>query len=417
MSDSLTRLVMLLGIVIFDIVLYLLLIRSFPALRTTKWRYLSWIYLILCLAVFLCFCFLDWIFMDIKLQSNRSIVAFIIFNLAVKLLMFIFLILDNGLKFVQNIYQKWKPTITSNQIEPSAGPRISRKQFIVKATLLTASVPLLIKGFNIINRAYDYQVRRVRIPLPNLPKAFHGLKIGQISDIHAGSYDQQSEVVGGVDLLLQERPDVVFFTGDLVNRTAKEVHDYFGIFQKVKAPLGVYSVLGNHDYGDYAKWPSLEAKQQDFQLMLAAHQELGWNLLRNENQIITRNGESLAIMGVENWGIKRFSKYGKINDAYTGTEEAAIRLLLSHDPSHWEAQVLDYPDIDVTFSGHTHGFQFGLEAGNFRWSPSQYLYKQWAGLYQNGSQYIYVNRGYGYIGLPGRVGITPEITVVELVRS
>ena len=151
--------------------------------------------------------------------------------------------------------------------------------------------------------------------------------------------------------------------------------------------------------------------------MLAAHGELGWELLRNENRIFTGNGESLAILGVENWGIKRFSKYGKIEDAYKGTEEASARLLLSHDPSHWEAKVLDYEDIDVTFSGHTHGFQFGVEIGDFRWSPSQYLYKQWAGLYQKGSQYIYVNRGYGFIGLPGRFGIPPEITVIELVRG
>jgi predicted MPP superfamily phosphohydrolase len=417
MSDILTKLIMLLCIVIFDAVLYFLLIRSFPALKTKRLRYISWIYLAISLFVFLCFWFLDWLFMEIKLQANRSIVAFIIFNLGVKLMLFVFLVLDNGLILVQSVYYKWRRAQDNHKIEASAGPGISRKQFLVKATLMSASVPLLIKGFNIINQAYNYQVRRVRVTLPNLPKAFHGLKIGQISDIHSGSYDKDSAVGGGVELLMQERADLIFFTGDLVNRTTDEVHDYFKVFQKVRAPLGVYSVLGNHDYGDYASWPSAQAKQQDFQNMLAAHQELGWTLLRNQNQLIREGGETLAILGVENWGVKRFSKYGKIEDAYAGTEEAASRLLLSHDPSHWEAKVLDYPDIDITFSGHTHGFQFGVEAGNFRWSPSQYLYKQWAGLYQKGTQYIYVNRGYGYIGLPGRVGITPEVTIIELARA
>jgi predicted MPP superfamily phosphohydrolase len=185
----------------------------------------------------------------------------------------------------------------------------------------------------------------------------------------------------------------------------------------VAAPLGVFSVLGNHDYGEYRSWGSQQEKQQDFRNMLKAHQQLGWKLLRNENHLINENGESLAILGVENWGVRRFSKYGKLDVAYQGTEEAAVRLLLSHDPSHWEAKVLDYSDIDVTFSGHTHGFQFGIEAGQFKWSPSQYLYKQWAGLYQKQSQHIYVNRGYGFIGMPGRVGISPEITVIELVRE
>jgi predicted MPP superfamily phosphohydrolase len=282
---------------------------------------------------------------------------------------------------------------------------------------MAATVPVAVKGFNIINKAYEYQVRRIRIQLPKLPQAFHGLKIGQISDIHSGSFDNKVAVRGGLDLLMQEKPDVIFFTGDLVNRQTDEVDEYIDVFNKVKAPLGVYSVLGNHDYGEYRSWPSVQAKQQDFQDMLTAHEELGWKLLRNENHILRDHGASLAILGVENWGIKRFSKYGKVEDAHTGTEEVPTKLLLSHDPSHWEAKVLNYPDIDVTFSGHTHGFQFGIEAGGFRWSPSQYLYNQWAGLYQKGPQYIYVNRGYGFVGIPGRIGINPEITIVELVKS
>ena len=325
MSDTITKLIMLLGIVIFDVVLYFMLVRSFPALKTERWKYFSWIYLVLSLAVFLCFCFLDWLFMDISLESNRAIIGFIITTQAVKLLVFIFLVLDNGFKAIQLVREKfWPSQVTPETKSPGAG--ISRKQFLVKATLLTASVPLLIKGFNIINQAYDYQIRRVSIKLPNLPRAFHGLKLAQISDIHSGSYDKNSAVASGVELLMGERPDLVFFTGDLVNRRTDEINDYFSIFQKVQAPLGVFSVLGNHDYGDYSTWPSPQAKQKEFQNMLAAHRELGWNLLRNQNKLIEENGEKLAILGVENWGVKRFSKYGKIEEAYAGTEEAATRL-------------------------------------------------------------------------------------------
>jgi predicted MPP superfamily phosphohydrolase len=353
--------------------------------------------------------------MDISLESNRAVIAFIIAVLAIQLVVFIFLILDNLAGFGEKLFYGLMPG--KRPAETIPGECISRNKFLVRATLAAGSIPLMIKGFNIANQAYDYRVKKVTIKLPNLPKAFHGLRIGQISDIHSGSYGEKSRVGGGVDLLIQERPDMIFFTGDLVNQQTDEIHDYFGTFKKVQAPLGVFSILGNHDYGDYNIWPSPQAKIRDFEKMLAAHRELGWDLLRNENRILTENGESLAILGVENWGVKRFSKYGKIEDAYKGTEEASARLLLSHDPSHWEAKVLNYPDIDVTFSGHTHGFQFGIEAGNFRWSPSQYLYNQWAGLYQEGSQQIYVNRGYGFIGLPGRFGIPPEITIFELVKG
>ena len=219
-------------------------------------------------------------------------------------------------------------------------------------------------------------------------------------------------------MLLQERADIIFFTGDLVNNIADEVNDYIDVFDKVKAPLGVYSVLGNHDYGDYIRWPSLEAKRKNFQALCAAHQRLGWHLLRDSHKMIVRGGDQLAIIGIENWGTGTFAKYGRLEQAYCGTEDAAVKLLLSHDPSHWDAQVRPYyPDIDITFSGHTHGGQFGIETPSLRWSPVQYRYKQWAGLYRSGQQYLYVNRGYGYVGYPGRIGILPEITIVELEKA
>jgi len=270
----------------------------------------------------------------------------------------------------------------------------------------------------VISGAHDYRVRRVTVKLPNLPKAFDGLRIGQLSDIHSGSFFNKTAVKGGVEMFLKEKPDVIFFTGDLVNNESTEVKEYIDTFNKLKAPLGVYSVTGNHDYGDYHQWDSLDAKRKNFKDLMEAHRIMGFNLLMNDHRFIEQGGEKLAIMGIENWGAGRFSKYGKMEKAYTGTDEAAVKLLLSHDPSHWDAQVRpQYPDVDIAFAGHTHGFQFGIEMGGIKWSPSQYVYKQWAGLYQQGTQFLYVNRGFGYLGYPGRIGMPPELTIMELKRA
>jgi predicted MPP superfamily phosphohydrolase len=189
------------------------------------------------------------------------------------------------------------------------------------------------------------------------------------------------------------------------------------VFSRVKAPLGVYSSLGNHDYGDYVSWPSKEAKIENLNKLKGVHANLGWRLLMNEHVQLVRNGERIAILGIENWGAKgRFPKYGKMNEAYPGTEQIPFKILLSHDPSHWDAEIKPkYPDVDLMLAGHTHGMQFGLENPYFKWSPVQWMYKQWAGLYEEGNQKLYVNRGYGFIGYPGRVGILPEITLIELV--
>jgi hypothetical protein len=298
------------------------------------------------------------------------------------------------------------------------GDAISRSEFMSKTALIAASIPFGTMAYGIISGAHDYRVRRKTVYLPNLPKAFDGMKVGQVSDIHSGSFFNKTAVRGGVDLMLREKPDVIFFTGDLVNNQASEVKDYIHIFDKFKAPLGVYSVTGNHDYGDYVSWRTLKDKQENFKDLMTAHQELGFDLLMNENRFLEVNGEKIAVIGIENWGGGRFAKYGKLDEAYKGAEDAPVKLLLSHDPSHWDAQVRKmYPDIDIAFAGHTHGFQFGVEIGDFKWSPSQYAYKQWAGLYQEGSQYLYVNRGFGYLGYPGRIGMPPEITILELKRA
>lgn len=325
-----------------------------------------------------------------------------------------FLLLDDGQRLV-----RWVAGLfTKNPTNPLPGEVISRSEFLSQAAVVATAIPFGAMAYGIISGAHDYRVRRVTVNLPNLPKSFDGMRMAQVSDIHAGSFFNKTAVKGGVDMVLKEKPDLIFFTGDLVNNESSEVKEYIDVFNKLRAPLGVYSVTGNHDYGDYKGWSTKEAKQQNFKDLIAAHRELGFNLLMNEHHLIEQGGENLAILGIENWGAGRFSKYGKLEQAYDGTQEAATKILLSHDPSHWDAQVRpEYKDIDLMLSGHTHGFQFGVELGNFKWSPSQYAYKQWAGLYQEENQYLYVNRGFGYLGYPGRVGMPPEITVLELKRA
>ena len=298
------------------------------------------------------------------------------------------------------------------------GNTISRSDFLVKTSLVATALPALGMTYGIVSGAHDYRVRRLRVSLPHLPASFDGIRIAQLSDIHSGSFFNKTAVQGGVDLLLSEKPDVVFFTGDLVNNQATEIQDYFSIFGQVTAPLGVFSTLGNHDYGDYISWPSPQAKRQNLDLLKAAHAEMGWELLLDEHRMLREGDGTLAIIGIENWGTGGFAQYGNLAQAHRGTAAADVRLLLSHDPSHWDAQVRpSYPDINIAFAGHTHGMQFGIETPSFRWSPVQYRYPRWAGLYQEGPQYLYVNRGYGYLAFPGRIGILPEVTIMELTRG
>lgn len=263
---------------------------------------------------------------------------------------------------------------------------------------------------------YNYYTRRVKLSFHNLPASFKGLKIVHISDIHSGSFNNKSAVQKGIDRILKEKPDLILFTGDLVNDKADEMTDYMDVFSQLKAPMGVYSTLGNHDYGDYAHWDTPQEKAANLTRLKDVHAELGWKLLMNEHVVFENNNESLALLGVENWSAKgNFPKHGKLSEAHTGTEKIPFKILMSHDPSHWDAEVkIKYSDIDLMLSGHTHGMQFGIEIPGFKWSPVQYMYKQWAGLYEDGAQKLYINRGYGFIGYPGRVGILPEITVITL---
>ena len=275
----------------------------------------------------------------------------------------------------------------------------------------------LLYGFS---NKYNYQVKRIKLPFKNLPEGFDGLRIVHFSDVHSGSFTNKHAVARGVEKIIRENADLIIFSGDLVNDRATEMQDYMDIFSEVKAPMGVYSTFGNHDYGDYVSWPIKGVtKEQNLKDLAKVHTQLGWHLLMNEHVVLSRGGDEIALMGIENWSAKaRFPKYGRMDKAYAGTESYPFKILISHDPSHWDAQVRPlYPDVDLTLSGHTHGMQFGIEIPGFKWSPVQYVYKEWDGLYEEGAQKLYVNPGYGFIGYPGRVGILPEITVIDLVKA
>ena len=294
-----------------------------------------------------------------------------------------------------------------------------RRAFVSKAGLFVAAIPFTTMIFGMAVTAFNIKVRKKTVIYDDLPTEFNGLRIAQISDLHSGSLKSSDLIRSAVDKILELKPDLIFFTGDLVNNEAVEAEPFIEEFKRLHATHGVYSILGNHDYGDYGPWSSQEAKAANLQRLKEIHQESGWNLLLNDNITIQKSNSKLAIVGVENWGASRhFPKYGDLDKAVVGIEDIPFKILLSHDPSHWDAKVKDHSQkFQLTLSGHTHGAQFGIEIPGFKWSPVKYLYKQWAGLYESDGQNIYVNRGLGFIGYMGRVGISPEITLLELKSS
>ncbi len=299
---------------------------------------------------------------------------------------------------------------------PESSRIIGRFEFISKTALVIGGLLTTSLIYGMRNR-YRYNLKKVNLTLRDLPEEFKGLRIIQISDIHSGSFDDPAAVTEGVNAIMEQNPDLILFTGDLVNYKAEEIVPYINVFNQLKAPLGVYSVLGNHDYGDYVHWSSPGEKKQNLETLKKHHSEMGWRLLVNEHVLLERNNQQIALIGIENWGARAFTKYGDMKKAVAGLEKynVPVKILLSHDPSHWDAQVRkEYSDITLTLSGHTHGAQFGVEIPGFKWSPVKYMYKQWAGLYKEENQYLYVNRGYGFIGYQGRFGILPEITLFEL---
>jgi predicted MPP superfamily phosphohydrolase len=339
--------------------------------------------------------------------------VFILF--ASKLAVILFLVLDDAMRLMKYIVSY---LFKGPDTETSEAVKITRSEFINKLALIAGAIPLTAFIYGMVRGAYQYQVKRVTLRFPNLPDAFTGYKILQISDLHTGSFNSTNPLEKAVALINKQNADLVFFTGDLVNNIATEVVPHIPALQKIKSKDGKFSIFGNHDYGDYVNWESREAKTQNLQNLAKHHAEIGWRLLLNENVAIERNGQKIAVLGVENWSTRmNFPRYGNLAKAYAGSEQSPFKVLLSHDPSHWDGEVNQkYPDIDLMLSGHTHGMQFGINLSGLKWSPVQYVYEQWAGLYKKGMQHLYVNTGLGFLGYPGRVGFLPEITVFELQK-
>ena len=335
----------------------------------------------------------------------------IIGNFISKVLSLPFILIDDLRRLIIYIFRK-KSSKSSK--------KISRSKFLSISASLAYGLPITSLTYGILsNNVYDYRIKRREIKFKKLPIAFDGITVCHVSDIHVGSLRNRLAVRGGIDMIVNEKPDIIFFTGDLVNDKAKELIGWGDDLSKIKAPLGVFSVLGNHDYGEYTSWRNESSKIKNFNDLLIAQKEFGWNLLRNENTKITVDGEYINILGVENWSAsRRFQQYGKLDIAYGGLNKNDFKLLMSHNPSHWNAHVTsNFKDIDLTLSGHTHGLQYGIDIGKFRLSPVRLAYKQWADLYSLDEQHIYVNRGFGFMGYPGRVGILPEITILKLKKS
>jgi len=338
-----------------------------------------------------------------------------------KLIVLPFLFKEDFLEITQWSYNKLHihlPYDKRNSTQAPANHTLKFKKYR-HVGYLSAVIPFVTMVYGVMKSAYNYKVKRVKLTFPELPNELEGFKVVQISDLHTGSFTSTKPIKEVVKLINEQNADLVCFTGDLVNFKSQEAKPFIKILKQIKAKHGVYSILGNHDYGDYLSWDTHAKKAYNMLQMEQNHQQMGWQLFRNNHQTIQKGNAKLNVIGMENWSaIKKFPNYGDMQKAFPRANNAHFNLLLSHDPTHWNKEITKYyKQIDLTLSGHTHGMQFGIDTRNFRWSPAKLLYKHWAGLYQKGRQKLYVNRGLGFIGFPGRVGVYPEITVLELSNS
>ena len=414
--------IILLAVVLFLIDLYVfqgvkvLIAHRTPNLqRIVFWSY--WALTTLALGIIFTGQWIDWHTWPKAIRTYSFAMIFVLYF--TKIIVAAFLLLDDLIRLLRLIIAFFATKVFASSATPATEAfRISRLNFLVKAGFGIAAIPFvaLIKGM--ITGKYNYKIHRIPIAFKNLPQSFDNLKVVQISDLHTGSFMGPEHLAHAMQMIMDEKPDLIFFTGDLVNDMHTEALPYKEILASLKAPLGVFSILGNHDYGDYYNWPDEHSKHDNLQKLKAFHGEVGWRLLLNEHVYLEKNGEKIGLIGVENFSGKRnFSRYGSMEAATKNYEVQPVNILLSHDPSHWDYEITEkYKYVDLTLSGHTHGFQFGVEIPGLKWSPVRYVYKQWADLYSNEKQYLYVNRGLGFIGYPGRVGILPEISVFTLNR-
>lgn len=348
-------------------------------------------------------------------QTSQTLITLGLFLLIYipKLVISIFLLGEDILRVFVGVYQQMTQTNTSSTFLPG------RRRFLSTLALGIAAIPFASIVYGIFQGRFNFRVIRQQIFFDDLPEEFDGFTLMQLSDIHSGSFDNREKIQYGIDLVNEQKFDLLLFTGDIVNTHAREMDLWMEMFSKIKTPeFGKYSVLGNHDYGEYVDWPSENDKLENFEAIKAIHPKLGFKLLLNEFLKIRKGNAEINLVGVENWG-RGFKQVGDLKKASSGLSKEDFKILMSHDPSHWELEVKKHPlNFQLTLSGHTHGMQFGIEIpGVFKWSPVQYVYKQWAGLYQEFGRYVYVNRGFGYHAYPGRVGIWPEITLIELKKK
>lgn len=400
-------------LLIFSTIFFLIEFYAFQALKTvTKSKIIKWVWIILAIAIYLNLFYTLFTTPRSAGQTKafQFAAGFLITFLIPKLVLLIIMFGEDVVRVIQKLIT-W---VGPGETKPLAG----RRAFISKIALGLAAIPFTSFLYGIIKGRYNYKVLKYEIAFDDLPDAFDGFKITQISDIHSGSFTNKEKIQYGVDLINEQKSDIILFTGDIVNNKANEMDDWIDVFKNFEAPYGKFSILGNHDYGDYVDWNSKEDKKKNFEDVKDIHPKIGFDLLLNENRFIEKDGQKIAIVGVENWG-KGFNQAGNLEEASKGINKEDFKILMSHDPSHWEYKVKqDELHYHLTLSGHTHGLQMGIEIpGFFRWSPSQYVYKQWAGLYEEFGRYINVNRGFGYHAFPGRVGIWPEITVIELKKG
>jgi len=349
-------------------------------------------------------------------QLRTYLLGFVFVFYTAKLLPIIFLLLSDFVRIITKIFILLNKQKREEFKEKNEG--ITRSKFLQYVGFISGGLILGTMFTGMFRWVYQFNVIQQKIKLPNLPVSFNGFKIVQISDMHLGSWASEKPLEQAVEMINDMNPDLVLFTGDLVNYATKEAFRFEDTLKKLKSKFGVYAILGNHDYGDYVSWPTAEAKKENMQELYSLFKRLNWKLLNNANEIFEIDRGKLALLGVENWGANpRFPKYGNIDAAISGTEDADVRILMTHDPTHWDKVVIpeNYP-VDLSLSGHTHGFQFGIEIPGIKWSPAQWMYKHWAGLYtdEQTGRHLYVNRGLGVIGYPGRIGILPEITQFQL---
>jgi predicted MPP superfamily phosphohydrolase len=402
-------------LVILFIVIGFIELYAFQAIKTfTKVRWVLWTYIVLSLTAIV---FIGYQFTKFDRSVGQTQMTMI--TLGLLLLVLIPKLILTLVLFFEDVYRILSGTISKILGNTTDSFIPERRKFVSQIALGIAAIPFSSLIYGMTFGKYNYKVITQQIFFPDLPDAFDGFKITQISDVHSGSFDNPEKINYAIDLINEQESDMILFTGDIVNTHAKEMLPWIETFNRIKKhEFGKYSVLGNHDYGEYVDWKTAQEKDQNFHDIKSLYGKIGFNLMLNEHTYIKKGNDKIALVGVENWGVK-FKKAGDLHKASEGLSKEEFKILMSHDPSHWDAEVNKHPkDFHLMLSGHTHGLQFGIEIpGFFKWSPAQYVYEQWAGLYEKAGKYIYVNRGFGFHAYPGRVGIMPEITVIELKKG